>query len=379
MKKMFTRAAGIALAQLLALYTNAQLADNFSDGDFSNNPAWGGNTADWIVNTALRLQSNNTVANSSFYLSTPSTVAAGTQWELYVQLAFNTSSANYVDIYLAASAANIGLSNTTGYFVRLGNTSDDICLYRKDASGLATLLIDGLDGVLNTSNNILKIKVTRNSRYQWTLMRDAGATGNYISEGTTADSVYRTSSFFGLLVKQSTAGFFQKHFFDDIEIKPYAPDTIPPAIVSAAATATNALDLLFSEAVDPASSQATGNYFTDNGIGFPASAVRDAANNALVHLLFANPFPNGTDCHLTASHVKDLSGNALTSASVSFGFYTVQQYDVVIDEIMADPNPPVALPPYEFIELKNVSAHSLDLYGWQVGDSTGFATISTHV
>jgi hypothetical protein len=164
MKKMFTRAAGIALVQLLALYTNAQLADNFSDGDFSSNPAWGGNTADWIVSTSLRLQSNNTVANSSFYLSTPTTVAPGTQWELYVQLAFNPSSANYVDIYLSASAANIGLSNTTGYFVRLGNTSDDICLYRKDASGLSTLLIDGLDGVLNTSNNILKIKVTRNTR-----------------------------------------------------------------------------------------------------------------------------------------------------------------------------------------------------------------------
>jgi len=90
------------LAQLAAPGAFAQLTDDFSDGDFSSNPAWTGNTSSWTVNTALRLQSNNTTANSSFWLSTPSKLATSAQWELYVQLAFNTSSANYVDIYLAA-------------------------------------------------------------------------------------------------------------------------------------------------------------------------------------------------------------------------------------------------------------------------------------
>jgi len=126
MKKTFIRAAGIALAQLFALYATAQLADNFSDGDFSSNPAWGGNTADWIVNSALRLQSNNTVANSSFYLSTPSTVATGTQWELYVQLAFNPSSANYVDMDSGFCFLNIGFSFLICCFVGLAITNDVI-------------------------------------------------------------------------------------------------------------------------------------------------------------------------------------------------------------------------------------------------------------
>ncbi|MEI9935357.1 MAG: hypothetical protein WDM71_11040 [Ferruginibacter sp.] len=43
-----------------------------------------------------------------------------------MELAFNTSSANYVDIYLTASASDLTQKNTTGYFVRLGNTDDDI-------------------------------------------------------------------------------------------------------------------------------------------------------------------------------------------------------------------------------------------------------------
>ena len=379
MKKSLFRPLCFALAQLAALYAPAQLIDNFSDGDFTAGPPWTGNTTGWTINPSLQLQSNNTIANSSFYLSTASQLAAGAQWELSIQLTFNTSSLNYVDIWLTASASDITQNNTTGYFVRLGGTDDDICLYRKDPLGIIKLLIDGADKTLNTSNNSLKLKVTCDSRHQWTLLRDLSGTGNnYISEGGAADSTYTSSSYFGILVKQSTASFFQKHFFDDIEVKPYTPDITPPAITAATATAANALDLLFSEPVDPVSAQATGNYFADNGIGFPVTAIPDAANNALVHLRFGHPFPNSINCHLSVTQVKDLSGNILSNGNAVFSFYTVQPYDIVIDEIMADPNPPVGLPAYEFIEIKNVSAHALDLAGWQVGDSTGFATINQH-
>src|SRR5271170_6163841 len=122
----------IAAIFLLSINSQAQLNDNFNDGDFTANPVWIGNSADWLVNKSLQLQSNNTVANSSFYLSTASSLAISTQWELYVRLAFNTSSANYADIFLTASANDLTLNNTTGYFVRIGNTNDEICLYRKD-------------------------------------------------------------------------------------------------------------------------------------------------------------------------------------------------------------------------------------------------------
>lgn len=54
------------------------------------------------------------------------------------------------------------------------------------------------------------------------------------------------------------------------------------------------------------------------------------------------------------------------------------RYDVVIDEIMADPSPQVALPNVEFIELKNVSATAFNLNGWKVGDATGSGTINSN-
>ena len=148
----------IALILFVSSVGKAQVFDNFSDGNFTANPAWIGNTSDWIVNSSSQLQSNNLVVNSSFYLSTANTLATTTQWELNVNLTFNTSSTNYVDIFLTASASDLLASTTSGYFVRLGGTADEISLYRKNAGGTITLLIDGTDGVLNTSNNVLKLK-----------------------------------------------------------------------------------------------------------------------------------------------------------------------------------------------------------------------------
>ena len=55
---------------------------------------------------------------------------------------------------------------------------------------------------------------------------------------------------------------------------------------------------------------------------------------------------------------------------------TAAPYTVVIDEIMADPAPPVGLPNNEFIELKNVSPQAFNLSGWRIGDASGFATIA---
>lgn len=68
----------------------------------------------------------------------------------------------------------------------------------------------------------------------------------------------------------------------------------------------------------------------------------------------------------------------LLSLAIFAKAQTAARYDVVIDEIMADPLPVVGLPNAAFIELKNVSAQAVNLNGWQIGDAAGFATISTN-
>jgi len=53
------------------------------------------------------------------------------------------------------------------------------------------------------------------------------------------------------------------------------------------------------------------------------------------------------------------------------------RFDVVIDELLPDPSPPVQLPNVEFIELKNVSSSSFNLRNWKLSDGSTTATIST--
>ncbi|MEO8764731.1 MAG: lamin tail domain-containing protein [Ginsengibacter sp.] len=360
------------LSMSISFISNAQVTEKFDDGDFTNNPVWSGNPGDFIVNSLYQLQSNNAILNGSYFISTPNTLATSVQWELYIAINFNPSSANYIDVFLTSSASDLTAATNTGYFVRIGNTDDEISLYRKDATGLPTKIIDGADGVLNTASNAVKIKVTRDVNNQWALFRDATGTGNaYTGEGFITDATFNSSSFFGFYIKQSTAGFFQKHFFDDIEIKNYVPDITPASIQHATAISPTALDVLFSEPVEKTGIEVVSNYSVDNNAGRPLTATADVTNLSLVHLIFANSFTNAVAYTLTVNGVKDLAGNPLINGNAKFSYYSPQQYDVVIDEIMADPTPQAGLPNEEWIELRNTSLFDINLQGWTLSDLTG--------
>jgi hypothetical protein len=219
---------------------------------------------------------------------------------------------------------------------------------------------------------VIKLKVTCTAANDWTLFRDLTGTGtNYILEGTTTDLTYTNSAFSGFVVKQSTASFFKKHFFDNIEVKEYTPDITPPAIQSVSAVTNNSINVLFTEAVDVTTAQTLTNYLVSNGIGNPVTAVRDEANNALVHLTFTSDFLSGTTHTLTINNIKDIAGNTLINSTMTFSFYTPHAFDVVIDEILADPTPVVGLPDAEFIEVKNTSGKDINLSGWKLaGNNT---------
>jgi hypothetical protein len=360
-------------------FADAQLTEDFNDGDFYNNPVWMGDTTGFFVNAALQLQSNNLIEGTSFYLSTASTIATNAEWEFGIRVGFNPSSANYIDAYLTASSADLKSTSTTGYFIRIGNTEDEISLYRKNNDGTINKIIDGENGILNRSNNILKIKIIRNETNQWTLYRDISGTGNnYILEGTAFDTTYNTSAYFGFLIRQSTSAFFQKHFFDDIFIKHFVPDTTPPQIESAAVISNTQLDLFFDEIIENNSGKLFSNYFVSNGLGMPSSVIVDDANRLLMHLSFDKSFTNGKEYTLNVNGVKDLFGNEMINGKATFVFYSPQIYNVIIDEIFPDPNPQIGLPLFKFLELKNVSGFPVNLKDWKLTDGNSTATLPSY-
>lgn len=361
--------------------SNAQVNDNFTDGDYTANPVWAPSApTDFSVN-AGQLKSANTTTNSNFYISTTNTLAANCVWEFWLNLQFATSGSNYVDVYLTADNSNLLSPTLSGYFVRIGNTNDDISLY-KNTAGTQTVIIDGVNtSITSTTNNLIKIKVTRTTANLFTLERDMTGTGSsYVTEGTITDASFSTSASFGYLIKQSTATFFGKHIFDDITVAPIVVDVTPPTIVSATSISSTAVDVLFNENIDLTTSQTVTNYTINTGIGNPTLATRDASNLSLVHLTLGTALTNGTYT-IDINAVQDLAGNAISTSTISFNYFVAvipNFKDIVINEIYADPSPIINLTATEFIELYNNSSNSFNLNSLKFTDNTSTATLGNY-
>jgi len=365
-------------------YTFSQISENFADGDFTSAPSWTLNsTTDFTVN-AGQLKSANTTTPGNFYISTSNTLAANCQWEFWTNLQFATSSTNYVDIYLTSDVSNLQATNINGYFVRLGGTLDEICLYKRSgAIGTAVKIIDGVDAIISSSSsNLIKIKVIRNASNLFSLERDMTGTGSsYVSEGTITDATFTTSNSFGFFIQQSTGSFVGKHVFDDIVVGPIILDITPPSIVSAVSTSSTSVDVFFNENVDLITSQTVSNYTITPSIGTPASATRDVVNFKLVHLTTTPSLVSGITYTIAINNVQDLAGNAISTSATSFlyiAFGSPNFKDIVINEIFADPSPVVNLTSCEFIELYNRSASPFNLSGLKFTDNTSLATLGSY-
>ena len=358
----------------------AQVSEDFSDGDHLNNPTWTPDDANnWtVVNGQLR--SNSAVANSSFSISTPSAKALEAQWNFYVQLQFNTSGANFVDVYLVSEQADMLSSSNNGYFVRIGGTLDEISLYKMTA-GVSTILINGTDGVTNRSNNLLRIRVIRDANSNWSLERDAAGGTNYTLEGTTLDNSFSTSKYTGIQIQQSTTTFFNKHFFDDIYAGDIVVEKDAPVINSIQVLSNTQLSLLFNESLNASSAQTTSNYSASNDLGNPSIAELQSDSKTVL-LTFSKPFSNGITHALDIANVQDQVGNTIVPVSQPFLFFqamTVNAKDIILTEMFVDPSPRIGLSEAEFIEIYNRSANPVELNGWKFSDGNSIATITPQI
>ncbi len=148
-------------------------------------------------------------------------------------------------------------------------------------------------------------------------------------------------------------------------------DSLPPHIDSVSFASPHQLNVYFSEAVEIGSAEDARNYRLDHNWGMPVYAIKDAASPRLVHLSFINDFPERVNFLLTVDVVRDLAGNEMMTQSMPLLIYRPMPFDILIDEIMADPSPPVGMPEVEWVEIRNVSSFPINLMGWRLAKTTG--------
>ncbi|MCX6250287.1 MAG: lamin tail domain-containing protein [Bacteroidetes bacterium] len=209
---------------ILQIGTYAQVTENFSDGDFSLDPQWIGDTSKFEVNTAEQLQLHSSGVDTSFLFTTNSFIE-NSEWNFWLKLAFNTSANNYARIYLAADHPD-PRSSMNAYFLQIGGIHDSLDFYRQNGYDIEKLFTGNYTST-NHSTNTLRIKVIHDKSGKWHLLTDRTGDLNYLEEGAILDSTITSTSWFGLYCHYTSSNSI-KFYFDDIYIGPVIEDTITP-------------------------------------------------------------------------------------------------------------------------------------------------------
>ena len=178
----------LLLLLLLPISLFAQVTDDFSDGDFTQNPTWSGTTEQYIVNNNKQLQLN-AESEGTAWLSLPITEYESMEWQFWIREAFAPSGNNYTDIWLSADNADLSQA-TQGYFLRFGEggSSDAITLFRKDADGQQQVC-RGLEGAIAASFAV-SVKVTCDREGNWMIQTCYDNSGIYLIEAQGTDDTY---------------------------------------------------------------------------------------------------------------------------------------------------------------------------------------------
>ena len=347
---------------LFPLWVTGQFTDDFSDGDFTQNPGWFGDSGKFIVDEQV-LQLNDNQAGQS-WLATSSFIMDFTQWEFWVRLDFTPSTNNHPRIYLVSDSDDLS-GPLNGYYLRIGKDGTDnkrLYFYRQTGETSEEIL-EGTTNLASSSNNLLRIKAIRDDQGNWEFWADPSGGDLFTPQGNVSDNTFTTTQTFGILCNYTVSNS-DAFYFDDFYVGDIIEDTTIPEITRFTVSDPNTLEIYFNKAVEPVTAQNTNNYFVNKGIGPPAIAILTEEEPNKVILIFSQSFTEAEEYTLSVLNIKDYSGNIMLPFTGNFTWYVPVKYDVVFNELMANPTPAISLPAHEYIELYNTSDFPINLQGW---------------
>ena len=149
-------------------------------------------------------------------------------------------------------------------------------------------------------------------------------------------------------------------------------DVSSPELISARPITPTSLSIEFSEPVDSLSLDVASIVFTP---ALSVVGIRTAGNMADV---ITSGFTPGTPYSVQLTDVRDCVANSSDALSASFTYIEnppLFYRDVIITEIMANPNDETPLPNAEYIELYNTTDQPLNLSGFSLRDGSTEGTL----
>ncbi|MEP5611812.1 MAG: lamin tail domain-containing protein [Cyclobacteriaceae bacterium] len=145
-------------------------------------------------------------------------------------------------------------------------------------------------------------------------------------------------------------------------------DTTNPEIISY--NFDGSLTLNFSETMD-AFSLVNGGYEVQN---LTISNVSVGLLPSSVNIFFSEPLQAGVIYELLLTEISDCWGNELTESRINFGIGRTPTFnEILITEILSDPDPSAGLPEVEFVEIYNNTSELLSTEGLEFSDHSSTA------
>lgn len=329
----------------LCTYAQGTWFDSFSDHSLRINPAWSGDTSNFIQSPNDLLQLNDSIANES-WIFTPSIAELYGTWRGYTALDFNPSSSNFATIILC--------DDTLGNRVELhigGQSNDLVTLTRVSPAQTNTLTQSPVD-FLDRSSVTLFWEVQR--KYdQWTLQlkRDSS---HWEFTDSILDTLHFPSHRFGIGAKY-TKSRSTKFYWDDLYVTgiPYR-DTIRPFVSTSKWTSRSTLEIVFSESI----------------ASYPTH-VNDLQNGSwTVSQYSANEFHLERDTSASNGFYQlDLSsfedGAGLVADTLGIDLHRPAYRNIHFSEIHYNANNESPWP-YEFLEIASHTSDTMNLKNWSI-------------
>ena len=291
-------------------------------------------------------------------------------WEFRVKYNYNPSSGNNWAVFLASeqpAALMIPGALNPAIVVGVNFTgSDDLLKIWQIENGINTVAlqttINWEDVVGIDSAAYIKITRTPDSTF-WLSIAPSGIASKAIQVGSIKIKNLPKPTYFGIYYKY-TSTQDRKLWIDDITVNAkFISDTIAPKIDKAYISSNNSITIVFNESINVKTLSIENCKVLNPDIKI--ASFEFLKNNTLVIKCYSD-INQGIKINVLLKNIADIYGNTMPDKELIIINYTAKTYDVLINEIMADPSPTISLPECEYIELYNKTEFPINISKWKI-------------